>query len=67
VHRNGTASLVIDDDGRGFDDNELDERSSDGHFGLRSIGDLLARAGGGLSVRAAPGQGTRVEAEVPVR
>jgi len=67
VHQNGTATLVIDDDGRGFDDNELDERSSDGHFGLRSIGDLLARAGGGLSVRAAPGQGTRVEAEVPVR
>jgi signal transduction histidine kinase len=61
------ATLVIDDDGRGFDDVELDERSSDGHFGIRSIGDLLARAGGGLSVRAAPGQGTRVEAEVPVR
>lgn len=61
------ATLVIDDDGRGFDDIELDERSSDGHFGIRSIGDLLARAGGGLSVRAAPGQGTRVEAEVPVR
>lgn len=61
------ATLIIDDDGRGFDDIELDERASDGHFGIRSIGDLLARAGGGLSVRAAPGQGTRVEAEVPVR
>ncbi|HEY1573788.1 MAG TPA: histidine kinase [Pseudonocardiaceae bacterium] len=60
-------TLVIDDDGRGFDDAELDQRSDDGHFGLRSIGDLLARAGGGLSVRAAPGQGTRVEAEVPLR
>ncbi|HKN97532.1 MAG TPA: sensor histidine kinase [Pseudonocardiaceae bacterium] len=60
-------TLVIDDDGRGFDDAELDQRSDDGHFGLRSIGDLLARAGGSLSVRAAPGQGTRVEAEVPLR
>lgn len=60
-------TLVIDDDGRGFDDVELGQRSDDGHFGLRSIGDLLARAGGGLSVRAAPGQGTRVEAEVPLR
>ncbi|HEX5403427.1 MAG TPA: histidine kinase [Pseudonocardiaceae bacterium] len=67
VQSNGVATLVIDDDGRGFDDIELDKRSGDGHFGLRSIGDLLARAGGGLSVRAAPGQGTRVEAEVPVR
>ena len=62
-----TATLVIDDDGRGFDDLELDERSTKGHVGLRTIGDLLARSGGGLSVRAAPGQGTRVEAEVPVR
>jgi signal transduction histidine kinase len=62
-----TATLVVDDDGRGFDDLELDERSTKGHVGLRSIGDLLARSGGGLSVRAAPGQGTRVEAEVPVR
>lgn len=67
VRHDGAATLVVDDDGRGFDDSVLARRVSDGHFGLRSIGDLLARAGGGLSVRAAPGQGTRVEAEVPVR
>lgn len=67
IRHNGAATLVVDDDGRGFDDSVLARRVSDGHFGLRSIGDLLARAGGGLSVRAAPGQGTRVEAEVPVR
>ncbi|HEY0803726.1 MAG TPA: histidine kinase, partial [Pseudonocardiaceae bacterium] len=66
VRRGELAALVIDDDGRGFDTVELDERAGDGHFGLRSIGDLLARAGGGLLVRAAPGQGTRAEAEVPV-
>ncbi|MFG1815413.1 sensor histidine kinase [Kribbella sp. NPDC049174] len=62
----GRALLVIDDDGRGFDESRLDERSSNGHLGLRSIGDLLAESGGRLTVRAAPGQGTRVEAEVPV-
>lgn len=67
IRHDRAATLVIDDDGRGFDDKELTQRVSDGHIGLRSIGDLLARAGGGLSVRAAPGQGTRVEAEVPVR
>jgi len=67
VYGDDTATLVVDDDGRGFDDVELDERSTNGHVGLRSIGDLLARSGGGLSVRAAPGQGTRIEAEVPVR
>jgi signal transduction histidine kinase len=64
--RNGLAMLVIDDDGRGFDESRLDERSTGGHFGLRSIGDLLAESGGMLTVRAAPGQGTRVEIEVPV-
>ncbi|MEU4294665.1 ATP-binding protein [Kribbella sp. NPDC026596] len=62
----GRGVLIIDDDGRGFDESRLDERSSNGHLGLRSIGDLLAESGGTLTVRAAPGQGTRVEAEVPV-
>ncbi|WP_432845113.1 sensor histidine kinase [Amycolatopsis sp. CA-161197] len=60
------AILVIDDDGRGFDGDRLTEQARDGHFGLRAVGDLLAEAGGRLSVRAAPGRGTRVEAEVPL-
>lgn len=64
--RDGIATLIIDDDGRGFDEAELGERLGGGHFGLRSLGDLLADAGGRLAVRSAPGQGTRVEAEVPV-
>jgi signal transduction histidine kinase len=63
----GHATLVIDDDGRGFDETRLDERHSSGHLGLRSIGDLLAQSSGMLTVRAAPGQGTRVEIEVPLR
>ncbi|QYN20547.1 hypothetical protein [Amycolatopsis sp. DSM 110486] len=57
---------MIDDDGRGFDGDRLTEQARDGHFGLRAVGDLLAEAGGRLSVRAAPGRGTRVEAEVPL-
>jgi two-component system, NarL family, sensor kinase len=63
----GIATLIIDDNGCGFDAAELTARADDGHFGLRSLGDLLTRAGGALSVRAAPGQGTRVHAEVPLR
>jgi signal transduction histidine kinase len=63
----GRATLVIDDDGRGFDETRLDERHSSGHLGLRSIGDLVVQSSGMLTVRAAPGQGTRVEIEVPVR
>jgi two-component system, NarL family, sensor kinase len=64
--QDGRATLVVDDDGRGFDGSRLDERARNGHFGLRSIGDLLAASDGKLRVWAAPGQGTRVIVEVPV-
>jgi two-component system, NarL family, sensor kinase len=66
ARNDGVATLTVDDDGRGFDETELDERSGRGHFGLRSIGDLLAESGGSMTVRAAPGQGTRVDVEVPI-
>jgi signal transduction histidine kinase len=62
----GKARLVIDDDGRGFDQELLGERASGGHFGLRALGSLIGDAQGRLVVRSAPGAGTRVEAEVPV-
>ena len=61
-----TATLVIDDDGRGFDAAELRERLNDAHFGLRSVGDLVADAGGQLTIQSAPGQGTRAEIILPV-
>lgn len=61
----GSATLVIDDDGRGFDEAELPERQRAGHVGLRSLGDLVRDSGGRLTVRSAPGQGTRVDVEVP--
>ncbi len=64
--RDGVASLVVDDDGRGFDAADLDRRFAEGHIGLRSLGDLIDDSGGTLSVRSAPGQGTRVEIVVPV-
>jgi two-component system, NarL family, sensor kinase len=61
-----TASLVIDDDGRGFDESGLAARAAGGHIGLRSLGDLVADSGGRLTIRSAPGQGTRAEVVVPV-
>ncbi len=67
VAANGSsARLTVDDDGRGFDSDELGVRASGGHFGLRALSDLLVDAGGRLVVRSAPGAGTRVEAEVPI-
>jgi two-component system NarL family sensor kinase len=64
--RDGQATLVVDDDGQGFDDARLQERIRSGHFGLRSTGDLMAASGGTLRVRATPGRGTKVMVEVPV-
>ncbi|MFI5692236.1 sensor histidine kinase [Kribbella sp. NPDC051586] len=64
--RRGQATLLVEDDGQGFDQARLLERHDAGHFGLQSIGDLVTACGGVLRVRAAPGQGTRVDVEVPV-
>ena len=62
-----TARLVVDDDGRGFDEADLAERLADGHLGLRSLGDLVAESDGEFTVRSAPGQGTRAEVVVPAQ
>lgn len=56
--------LTVTDDGRGFDRAERDEHARSGHLGLRSIADLLADAGGELTIGSAPGAGTRIEARV---
>ena len=58
--------LVVDDDGRGFSTETLDERVADGHVGLRSLAGLVADLGGRLDVRSAPGDGTRVEVSIPI-
>ena len=48
-----TAVLVVDDDGRGFDQRDLEQRMSRGHLGLRALGDLVAQAEGRLVAEAA--------------
>jgi signal transduction histidine kinase len=60
------ARLVVDDNGRGFDEADLAERLADGHLGLRSLGDLVAESDGQFTVQSAPGRGTRAEVVVPV-
>ena len=62
----GIAHIVIDDDGRGFTPEQIEVKTSDGHFGLRALAGLIADAGGKLAVLSAPGAGTRVEATLPV-
>jgi two-component system, NarL family, sensor kinase len=57
--------LTIDDDGRGFSDDVLTDRTAQGHVGLRSLAGLVADLGGTLTVRSRPGAGTRVEVDLP--
>jgi len=58
-------TMVIDDDGRGFDEGRLKKRGAAGHLGLRGLGDLIRDAGGSLTASSAPGQGTRLLVTVP--
>jgi signal transduction histidine kinase len=62
----GSLRLVVDDNGRGFSTDTLDERVAEGHVGLRSLAGLVADLGGSLEVRSAPGTGTRVQVSVPL-
>jgi len=58
--------LVVADDGRGFSEDELDDRRRQGHVGLRLLTGLVTDAGGTLDVDSAPGRGTRLQLELPV-
>ncbi len=59
----GLVRMVIQDDGQGFD---VTRPAGEGHYGLRFIRERAEGLGGRLSVNSAPGQGTRVEVEIPV-
>jgi two-component system NarL family sensor kinase len=68
VHQDdGGVTLRVRDDGRGFDAADAAARRSEGHLGLSMLRDLSEAAGGRLRVDSAPGTGTTVELEVPLR
>lgn len=62
----GTVTLRVADDGRGFDEDELARRRLEGHMGLAMLHDLADAAGGKLRVTPAQSGGTVVELEVAV-
>ena len=59
---NSSVVLEVGDDGVGFDH----ERAVDGH-GLRNMRERAFLAGGRLSLQTAPGRGSRVRFELPIR
>jgi signal transduction histidine kinase len=61
----GAIRLIVADDGRGFDAARRARRADEGHMGLALQENLVAEAGGTLTVRSQPGAGTTVEMQVP--
>lgn len=66
VATDGTrVELTVDDDGRGFQADEVLAKGPNGHLGLALLSDLAERAGGDLAVESTDGQGTRLTLGVP--
>jgi two-component system, NarL family, sensor histidine kinase DevS len=59
----GSVSAVIEDDGRGFDP----DQAVDGGIGLIGMRERLALLDGSMTIEAAPGKGTTLVIEVPVK
>jgi len=67
AHRGSKVTASIQDDGAGFD---LEQRTAvglpDSGAGLIGMRERVALLGGAFSIRAAPGQGTRLSVTIPV-
>jgi two-component system, NarL family, sensor kinase len=61
----GLATLVVADDGRGFDPATRAQRLEEGHLGLSLVEELARESGGSLRVDSDTGAGTTVVLEVP--
>ena len=62
-HSDGILSVVIDDDGKGFDPQALEKRpknGSEGGMGLFFMKERIGYINGRLFINSAPGRGTRV-------
>jgi signal transduction histidine kinase len=64
IHRNPTeVRLVVEDDGKGFDDAELPSESQLGLVGMRERAHLV---GGSMTLESSPGHGTTICIRVPL-
>jgi signal transduction histidine kinase len=66
TYDDGSATLTVQDDGVGFDPSAPRDDGRP-HFGLLLMGELAAEVGGRALVESAPGRGTMVVVEVPLR
>jgi two-component system, NarL family, sensor kinase len=63
----GRATLVVEDDGRGFTPEQAERRRAEGHLGLDLLRGRARDLGGRLAVDSEPGRGTTVTLEVGAR
>jgi two-component system NarL family sensor kinase len=56
-------TLLVEDDGHGFDPAEIPE----GRFGLVGLAERARLLGGRLEIQTAPGEGARLQVEIPLR
>jgi len=62
-----TVSVLIEDNGRGFDTDEVAARErSERGAGLLGMRERVSNLGGSLSIQSRPGQGTQLSAELPL-
>jgi len=63
-----TLRLTVADDGQGFSTSELLARPPErGGAGLTSMRSRALALGGAFKIQTAPGQGTRIEASIPIK
>ena len=62
----GHYSIDVEDQGIGFDPNEIDHGQTGSGFGLFSVREQIGRLGGTVEIVSSPGQGTRVNLRVPI-
>jgi signal transduction histidine kinase len=62
----GDVILSVSDDGGGFDPGRLDAALAAGGIGVASCRERVEALGGALTVRSAPGVGTRAAARIPL-
>ena len=66
IHRATEVSLMVEDDGIGFEPNAVAPSSSEGGFGLVGIRERVGLVKGNLVVESSPGEGTSLRVTVPL-
>jgi signal transduction histidine kinase len=63
----GNLSIIVEDDGKGFDLEEAMARSPEQRLGLFGMYERASLIGGRLEIESTPGQGTGIFLEVPIK